>query len=181
MKRFAPLVFVAFALVAGCGSSSASSSSAIDAATSGEASLSKAEFVAKADALCEESKARQEPLRRRLEEVTRKARGEEQSDEGLTDGTRRELARTLGQIVAMAEASLTRVRALGIPKADSTQLEAIFRKIESAFEGSLAYGAALVHHEDAKAQATAERADAETRATADLARQYGFKVCGAQP
>lgn len=131
--------------------------------------------------LCEDSKAKQEPLREKLGEVAQKARGEERGNGGLTDGTRRELAQTLGQVVATAEASLSRVQALGSPKADASQLDSIFRKIESAFEASLAYGAALEQHEDAKAQAIAERANAETRETAILAKRYGFKVCGAQP
>jgi hypothetical protein len=142
--------------------------------------LTKTEFVAKADALCEASRAKQEPLRRELEEVTLKARSEEQGT-SLTDGTRRELARMLGRIVAIAEASQSRVQALGVPEAGADQLEAIFQKTESAFESSLAYGAALEQHEDAAAQEIAERANVETRETAVLAERYGFKVCGAQP
>lgn len=182
MRRLAPLIFaVALTVLAGCGSSSGDSRYAGDAATSGGGSLTKAEFVVKADALCEASKAKQEPLRKKLEEVAEKARGEERSNEGLTDGTRRELAQTLGRIVAMAEASQSQVQALGSPEADAGQLEAIFQKTESAFEASLAYGDALEHHEDAKAQAIAERANAETGETAVLAKRYGFKVCGSQP
>ncbi|MGN6276528.1 MAG: hypothetical protein ACTHNP_11470 [Solirubrobacterales bacterium] len=142
--------------------------------------LTKSEFVAKADAICEATKARQEPLRRELEGAARKARGEEQGG-GITDGTRREVAQALGRIVAMSEASQSRIKALGLPEEDAGQLEAIFRKVESSFESSLAYGAALVHHEDAKAQAVAERANTETHETAVMAGQYGFKVCGAQP
>jgi hypothetical protein len=87
----------------------------------------------------------------------------------------------LGRIVAIAEASQSRVQALGVPEAGADQLEAIFQKTESAFESSLAYGAALEQHEDAAAQEIAERANVETRETAVLAERYGFKVCGAQP
>jgi hypothetical protein len=140
----------------------------------------KAEFIAEADAICEASKAKQQPLRKNLEEVARKAREEEQGN-GISDETRKGLGRTLGGIVAMAEASLSRIRALGLAKANAAQLEAIFEKTESAFGSSLAYGAALENHEDAKAQAIAEKGNAETRETAALAKQYGFKVCGSQP
>jgi hypothetical protein len=143
--------------------------------------LTKDEFVATADAICEASKAKQEPLRKKLEEVARKARGEEQDSGGITDGTRSELAQALGRIVVMSEASQSQIQALGIPKEDAGQLEAIFQKVESSFESSLAYGAALEQHEPAKAQAVAEEANTETHETAVLARQYGFKVCGAQP
>lgn len=181
MRGLALLCFVAALVVlAGCGSSSGDSSSATGAA-SGGGSLTKPEFVAKADALCEAAKAKQEPLRKKVGEVAQRARAEEQSREGLTDGTRKELAKALRQVVALAEGSLLRVQALGRPTEEAGQLEAIFQKIESAFESSLAYGAALEHHEDAEAQAIAERANAETRETANLAKRYGFKVCGAQP
>lgn len=180
MRSLALLVFVAALIgLAGCGSSS-SGRSATDVAAAGEDALTKAEFVAKADALCGASKAKQEPLREKLEEVTLRAREEEQG-EGITDGTRRELAQTLGEIVSTAEASQSRVRALGAPKGDAGQLEAIFQKTESAFEASLAYGAALEQRQDAKAQAIAERANVVTRETAGLAKRYGFEVCGAAP
>lgn len=179
MRRLVPLIFVI--VLAGCGASSGGSSSSTEAATTGEGALTKAEFVAKADAICEATKAKQEPLRQKLEEVARKARSEEQGSGGITDGTRRELAQALGRIVAMSEASQSRVQALGLPREDAGQLEAIFQKVESSFESSLAYGAALKQHEDAKAQAVAEKANTETHETAVLAKQYGFKVCGAQP
>lgn len=178
MRRLVPLIFVvALVVLAGCGSSSGSSSSATD----GEGALTKSEFIVKADAICEATKVRQEPLRQKLERVARKARGEEQGTGGITDGTRKELAQALGRIVAMSEASQSQIQALGLPEEDAGQLEAIFQKLESSFESSLAYGAALEQHEDAQAQAVAEKANTETHETAVLAKQYGFKVCGAQP
>lgn len=182
MRRLAPLiVFVVLIAFAGCGSSSGGSSSATSAATGGGGALTKTEFVAKADAICEAAKVKQEPLRKEVEEEARKARGEEQGSGGIADGTRRALARTLGRIVAMSEANQSRIQALGLPREDAGQLEAIFQKVESSFESSLAYGVALEQHEDAQAQAAAERANTETHETAVMARQYGFKVCGAQP
>lgn len=150
-------------------------------AKGGEGALTKVEFIAKADAICEAAKAKQEPLRSELEDVARKARGEEQDSGGISDGTRKGLAQTLGRIVAMSKASQSQIQALGLPREDAGQLEAIFQKVESSFESSLAYGAALKQHEDAKAQAVAEKANTETHETAVLAKQYGFKVCGAQP
>jgi hypothetical protein len=183
VKWLAPLTLVALLVaLAGCGSSSSSSSTpATDAAASGEATLTKAEFIAKADALCEATKAKGEPLRKKLEELARKVRAEEQSRGGISDSGRRELAQALERIGAIAEAGLRELRALGAPRADATRLEAIFQKSESAFAASNAYAAALENHEDAKAQAVAEKGDAETRETASLAKQYGFKACGSRP
>lgn len=172
---------MALILFSGCGSSSSESTGrGPDTTASGDGSLTRAEFIAKADALCEASKAKQEPLREHLEEVARRARSEEQEG-GVADGTRRELAETLERIVTMAEASLSQVQALGPPKDEDARLEAIFQKTESAFESSRAYGAALEGHEDAKAQEIAEEGNVETRETASLAEQYGFRVCGSQP
>lgn len=179
MKLF--ILVPSLVALAGCGSSSGTSSSVTETRASGEASPTKAEFIAKADSLCEASKAKQTPLRQKLAALARKAREEEQSGNGISGGTRVELARTLGRIVATAEASLSQVQALGLPKADAGQLDAIFQKTESAFEASLAYGEALENHEDAKAQATAEKGNTETRETAAMAKRYGFKVCGSQP
>jgi hypothetical protein len=168
-------------VLAGCGSSSDNSASATDTGASGEGALTRSEFVDKADALCGASKARQGPLREKVEELARKAREEEQANGSVSDETRRELAQRLGRIVAMAEAGLAQVRALGAPEPDAAQLDAIFQTTESAFESSLAYGDALENHEDAKAQAIAEKGNAETSETAALAKKYGFKVCGSQP
>lgn len=181
MRRLAPLVVVALIALAGCGSSSVTSSSVTETTAGGEESLTKADFIAKADALCEASKAKQAPLRQNLDELTRRARVEEQSNEGLSDGTRKELSQTLRRIVATTEASLSQVQALGLPQGETVQLETIFEKTESTIEASLAYGRTLENHEDARAQTIAEKGNTETRETAALAKQYGLKVCGSQP
>jgi len=182
VSRLAPLIaVVALTVLVGCGSAGDDASTPADAAASGAESLTKGEFITKADALCESSRAKQEPARQRLEEVAAEARAEEQAAGGASDETRSELAQTLRQIVAMAEAGLSQLQALGAPEADSKQLEAIFKKTESAFETSLAYGAALESHEDAAAQEIAASGNVEGRETSALAKHYGFKVCGSQP
>jgi hypothetical protein len=180
LRLLAPLLAVAFLAIAGCGSSSGGSGAATETAAGAGRPLNKAEFIAEADALCEASRAKQAPLRKDVEAVARRAREEEQGS-GVSDGTRKELAQALGRVVAMAESSLSQVQAIPYPKADADQLEAVFKKTEAAFEASLAYGAALRNHEDANAQAIAEKANLETGETAALAKRYGFRVCGSQP
>jgi hypothetical protein len=188
VRRQTPLILtlvLAVVALGGCGSASSTSSggspSSAETAASDGGSLTKAEFIAEADALCEASKAKQESLRTKIERLAQQARGEERSRGTVSDGTRRELAQTLELILASAEAGLSQVQGLGSPKADAGQLETIFQKTESAFAASRAYAAALEGHEDARAQAVAERGNAETRETAGLAKQYGFEVCGAEP
>lgn len=172
-----PLAALGIAL-AGCGSSSATSS---DGATSGETSLSKAEFIARADALCEATKAKEEPLRAEIQKLAVKARDEEKATATVSDGLRGELAETLEQIVATGEAGLSQVEELGTPAEDASQLEAIRQESKSSFAVSDDYAAALENHEDRKAQTIAEQGNAETREAAKLAKQYGFEVCGSVP
>jgi hypothetical protein len=166
VRLSAPVILlVASISLTGCGSSSGSSS--------------KAEFIAKADALCEASKAKQEPLRGNLEATARKARREQEGGGEVSEQTRVELAQTLRRIVTMAEASLSQVQGLGSPEADRDQLETIFQETESAFETSRAYSAALEDHEDAKAQAIAEegkRPDARNRRLGQAVRLQGLRL-----
>lgn len=143
--------------------------------------LTKAEFIAEADALCEASKARQETSRAAVAQLAQKARGEEGETGTISDGIRRDLAEALDRVVARAEAGFSEVQSLGPPKADASQLGEILRRTESAFAASRAYAAALENHEDAKAQAVAEKGNAATRDVAGLAKQYGFKVCFSAP
>jgi hypothetical protein len=178
LKRLVPLILFAavLALFGGCGSSASTSSG-----SAAETSLTRAEFIARADALCAASKAKQEPLREKVEAVARRARAEEKSSGDVSDSTRTELAATLRQIGAIGEDSLAKIDGIPRPEGDADQLKAIFRKVESAFEGSTGYAIALEGHQDAEAQAIAEKASAETRESDRMARRYGFKVCGSKP
>ena len=120
-------------------------------------------------------------MRANLQQLAQKARGEEAKTGTISDSTRKELAEALDQVTAVAEAGFSRIQSLGPPKADASQLETIFRKTESAFAASRAYAAALENHEDAKAQAVAEKGNADTRNVGALAKQYGFEVCFSVP
>jgi hypothetical protein len=158
--------------LAGCGSDSSSDE---------EGTLTKAEFIAEADAICEASKARQETLRATVAQLAEKARGEEGKTGTVSDGTRKELADALNRVAAAAEAGFSRVQDLGSPQGDADQLETILGKTEAAFAASRAYAAALVNHEDAEAQAVAEKGNAETVEVTSLAKQYGFAICFSAP
>jgi hypothetical protein len=187
MKRLVPFVFLllaALVFLSGCGSSSSGTSSDSTSAadsTSAESSLTKSEFIAKADAGCEAQLAKRKPLQAQLEGLARKARAEEQSKGDISDATRRELAQTFRRLAAIAEAGFSELRALGPPKADAAQLEVIFKLGEASVEIVGAYAAALENHQDAKAQALAEKGDAQTRESEQLSKKYGFKVCGSKP
>lgn len=180
MKRLLPLILIVVAF-AGCGSDSSTSSGSSTSSASGDTSLTKAEFIAEADAICEASKAKQESLRADVARMAEKAREEEDASGTVSDATRKDLAESLDQVAADAEAGFSDVQSLGPAEADASQLETIFETTESAFAASHAYAAALKNHEDAKAQAVAESGNADTRDVAGLAQQYGFKVCFSAP
>lgn len=188
MKRQIPLISILMLVVValgGCGSSSSTSSdgskSSAGSSASDERSLTKAEFIVEADALCEASKAKQESLRTNLQQLAQNVRRQERETGTFSDGARKELAEALDRVAAIAETGLSGVQSLGSPKADASQLETIFRKTESALAASRAYAAAVENHEDAKAKAATEKGDADTRDVGGLAKQYGFKVCFSAP
>jgi small-conductance mechanosensitive channel len=165
------LVLAALAF-AGCGSASSTSSAG--------STPTKAEFIAKGDALCEAAKAKLDPLRATLGKIVQKASAESRDSGTLSDRTRGELARALEQAADINDADLSRFQGLQAPSEDSSQLKAIIQGTESALAESHAYAAALEGHEDAKAQAAAEKYGTEAREIASLEKQYGFKVCGTQ-
>jgi len=181
VKRRAPVVLIAvlslLALaLAGCGSGSSTSS-----AGSAPSAATKADFIAAADALCEASKAKLEPWRAKIDRLARTARDEEGADGTVSDATRRELAEALEAVVGFSEAHLARVQALATPIADAERLEAIVQKTEAADAEARAYAVALAGHEDAAAEAAAEKGNAETQDAAAMAMRYGFKTCFAAP
>jgi hypothetical protein len=184
VRRLVPFVLAAaIALLAGCGSSSSgTSSSPTDSGASADAPPTRAEFIAKADAICAAARAKQASLRTKIGELAKTARGEEQSKVGgISDATRRELAEALRQVADIAGSDLPKISAIGPPEADASKLATIFGKLESVLETTRTYAAALETHEDAKAQAVAEQGNAETSESARLAKQYGFEVCGSAP
>jgi hypothetical protein len=169
---------VAIALLAGCGSSGSTSTSTPSA---GEGEAEKAAFIATADSRCEASRKQAEPVQRQVQEAGQLAREEEEGGVGIAGETRATLIEGLGKLVAISEAGLEELKELKSPVEDASQLEAIFQNVERAFADTRAYGEALGSAEDAKAQAIAERGNAETRKAEALSESYGFKVCNAAP
>ncbi len=181
MIRRAPILLIlalalAAAVLVGCGSGGSSTS-----ATSPATSLTQAEFIAKADALCEAGKAKEESMRGELAKAVASARSEEGSKGTVTDATRKQLAGVLEQLAATGEADFRQIEEFGTPTEGGAQLEAFFKEATASLAGSRDYAVALLHHEDAKAQSLAEETTGKTQKTSALAHQFGFKVCGGAP
>lgn len=108
------------ATVAGCGGDSAEDQASGDDQTV-TAPIAKAEFVRKATAICE-------GLTERLLEETEEREGEEQG------GSKAEAVRT--RLVPIVENEIDELRALGAPKGDEKQLDAIYASMEEVMQSA---------------------------------------------
>ncbi|HWB70142.1 MAG TPA: hypothetical protein VG518_09220 [Solirubrobacterales bacterium] len=153
-KRFLVVLFGALLgalLVAGCGSDNSESS----------ASLTKAEFVKKADSICEASEKKGETEVEEFLEEEGVAKNEEPS---------KELQEQLAEEVVAPNISgqLEEIRALGFPEGtDGEEAEAL---IDSAEEDV----------EEIEEEPSALFSDSTFKQTNKEARAYGLTVCGSE-
>jgi hypothetical protein len=162
-------------LLAGCGASSSGSS-----APAGTVEIPKAEFISKADRLCEANAAKLAPLHAKLQRLSEEVAGQETKG-ARSDVTRKELVQTFERVDALTEAGLTRLRGLGRPDAGAALVKAIFQQIETAIAVTRSFARAIEHNEDALATEILKKGDSEALNTASLAKQFGFRVCGTAP
>jgi hypothetical protein len=148
-------VIVAALLVAGCGGSDDSS---------GGESISKEEFIAKADAICKEGNERME---KELFKFLRQNR---------TGGSLRKPSVEQNEkfIVAVLIPNLRReideIKALGVPDGDDERVDAIIAALEEGLETA----------EDNTATVAAGTSDIVFGIASRLAGEYGAEVCGSR-
>jgi hypothetical protein len=137
--------------VAGCGGGSDSSTP----------SITKAQFIEKADASC---KKNEEQIRADFNTYVK-----EHEKEALTNPTEEDFANLVDAVIAPSlEQEVEEIRALGAPKGEEDQVEAILAATEEGREQA---------EEDSKAAVQGSTAGLE-KAT-KLAREFGLKACGA--
>lgn len=145
----AGLLLVAL-LVAGCGGGDDSSSE----------SISKEEFIAKADAICKQGNERMEAgftkLLKDVKNVTKlkKAEYEEIVDEVMVPSIEREIEE---------------LRALGVPAGDEERVEAMLTALEEGKETA-----------ERNPEAVNASSDAVFGIAARIASEYGLEVCGSR-
>jgi hypothetical protein len=147
-------VVVVAAIVAGCGGSSSDSSSTATSSGEGSSSLSKAGFVKQGDALCSKNNT---VIAKEAEKFTPGA--------GANAGAaEEELVR--GVFAPGIDRQAEEISSLGAPSGEEAEVEAIAEAIEAgaqrAEENPSSFG------KGAFAEAS------------ELARAYGFKVCGGE-
>jgi hypothetical protein len=141
-------------IAAGCGSSN-------DSSTESTASLSKAEFLKKGNAICAAGN-------REIEAGFESFAKENQISENKqpTEAQAAELAETI--LVPSVSSQLEEIEALGVPGGDEEQLDEIFAAVEGAIEKAEEEPEVLFSSNGNNAFAKANR----------LSREYGLTTCG---
>jgi hypothetical protein len=123
-------------------------------------SLSKAEYIEKADAICKETEDR---LLADYETYIREKQGQIQSN--LSEAEYAEFARVV--VVPNLEREIEEIRALGTPEGDEAQLEEFIRTVE----------AGLGRAEEEPRLVAAKNGEQVFRSGTQIAKAYGYKVC----
>lgn len=174
MRRGLALIGLVAALVAlvGCGGSDSSSSGTTAAASSGEP-LTKAEFVERADAICEDRAPEREALQEQAQELAEEINaGDDQAPEELAD--------LLVEAADHAEQEFSELRALVPPSSDATRVNSMLYAAGSQV-ALTREGAEDLRNGDFEAftEVTENSSEIKDRASR-IARAYGMEVCGAE-
>jgi hypothetical protein len=156
---------IAFLAIAGCGGGTKTVT--VFRTQPGAESLTKGEYIAKADALCKTEEAKREELEHQVAELA-----------PITSGETREVAALLHQQADNQMAEVKGLLALRAPSADAARLASLL-SILSAQTSDLDDWADAYDQRNAKEIRSLQIRVAEHNAEASaLARRYGFKVCG---
>jgi hypothetical protein len=148
----AAMAALAFA-VAGCGGDDDGG----ETTGGGEVTLTKVEFIKQGDQICEKAEARSE------EEAEAFA---EESDFDLENPQKEQLEEAVAEVLVPAlSEQAEELRELGVPEGDEEQVEEILTSLEDAAAGVEEDPGSVFEGEPLK-EAT------------ELAKDYGFKVCG---
>jgi hypothetical protein len=152
---------LAIAVIAGCGGGSDSSSTSGESTSSGDgggSSISKAEFIKKADAICAKGS---ETANEEAEEFA------EDNNVDTENPTPEQLEEVVSDVVAPnIQIEAEEIAALGAPQGDEAEVEAIVNSVEEAVSALEGDPSKVGEGESPLAEAT------------KLAKSYGLKNCG---
>lgn len=160
-KRLIALLFgaLAIALIAGCGGGDDTSSTGGDSSESAS-SLTKAEFIKQADAICEESN---ESVSAEAEEFA------EENGIDIEKPTTAEQEEVVSGVVAPAiREQAEKIDELGAPSGDEDEVAEIVEAVESGADEAEATPEVIV----------AGKGGGPFEEAAELANAFGLKVCG---
>jgi rubrerythrin len=161
---------LAVALLGGCGGGgdSTGGSGSTSAEPTGSTPLSKAEFIAQADGICEAANESQAPLQKKFEGL-QKAEG---------PNAEQELGESMTALASAGQAETKEIRALVPPKKDAAEVKRLLDSEEAALATATEAATAL---EEGKAETfygLVEAISAKSAVAQGFAEGYGLKVCG---
>ena len=184
MRHFPPAIclLVVIAAIAGCGGSSGASSNSSDSSsdpasstgstqveTSGE-SPTKSEFIAQADDICKTIKEEAAPLEARFQQLSEKAKSSSEF---------KQLADLLRELVGYSAKGVDQIQELEPPVVDQGAVDAYTATIDSRVSTGKEFAEALDAGAQEQVSNLSTQASALTSKAEQMAKAYGFKVCGA--
>jgi rubrerythrin len=160
---------LAVALVTGCGGDGDSTGGgSTSVSPTGSTPLSKAEFIAQADGICEAANESQAPLQKKFEGL-QKAEG---------PNAEQELGESMTALASAGQAETKEIRALVPPRKDAAEVKRLLDSEEAALATAAEAATAL---EEGKAETfygLLEAISAKSAVAQGFAEGYGLKVCG---
>ena len=168
-------VGVVVALVAGCGSSSSSTSSSTGSSATASTSAgapTKAEFIARADSICRQSKTKYDPQVK----AAKAALSAEQKQDSAAN--RHALGAALNQEAQIAATVLNQLRALQPPPGDGATIGSYFDSVGTNINLAHQFVNAIDNNNVQALQTISQQLNRVTATAERQAKSYGFKVCG---
>jgi hypothetical protein len=138
------------------------------------AAPTKAQFIARADAICARTDAKLKPAQKRL-----KALPGESASESAAYAALRSAAAALRQGATITREGIAQLQALTVPQGDASTVQKIVTALDDE-AADIDNMASATASGEASAIDAAKRAEQITKATyGGLAQGYGLKVCGA--
>jgi hypothetical protein len=161
---------LALALLAGCGGSgdSTGGSASTSAEPAGATELSKAEFIAQADGICEAANKSEAPLQKKFEGL--------QNAEG--PNAEAELGESMTALASAGQAETKEIRALVPPKKDAAEVKRILDSEDAALATAAEAATALEEGKPEAFYGLLEAISAKSAVAQGFAEGYGLKVCG---
>jgi hypothetical protein len=167
-RSLVPLLIISAGfLAAGCGGSSSSSTKTVTVQQSEP--LTKAQFIAQADAICQASQEDIQPLATRYRKVAKAARRSDQFQE---------VADVLHQLTGRAKEELTQLRELEPPTADQEVINNLLTTVDSQVTITDIYAEAVENEDQSQISTLADQITSVSAKARGMAQGYGLKVCG---
>jgi hypothetical protein len=169
---FVAVLGTAALALAGCGGDdtggSASSSSSGGSADAAATTLTKAEYIARSDAICRDDQKRIAPINKAIDDLPRDSQGR---------GTPKDIVPYLDQALEITKDGLAKLKALPIPADGKATAERWLASTEETVAALAELREAANANDRAKALAPSERVTRLSDEQRGLAKQYGYKDC----